>query len=131
MPDNADPDSDGDGVLDIAEGRGIDPSADVDGDAIPNFRDPDFHRFVDTNGDGVNDAFDLDSDGIPNHLDVDADGDRYRTTSKAQNLRPMCPGRLDTDGDGLDDAYDHDAGRCTVIPLNSDGEGARTSGRRL
>ena len=75
IPDIVDIDDDNDGIPDVIEGGGVDPSADADADGIPNFRDPDFPGFVDTNGDGVDDRQDFDGDGIPNHLDVDADDD--------------------------------------------------------
>jgi hypothetical protein len=64
IPDDRDPDADGDGVLD-------DPNGDSDGDGIPDGNDPD------ADGDGVLDDpnGDSDGDGVPDGQDPDADGD--------------------------------------------------------
>jgi uncharacterized protein YjdB len=72
--DNIDIDDDNDGILDVVE-DGSDALLDADGDLIPNYLDPDFPGFVDSNFDGVNDNFDLDLDGIINSFDSDMDGD--------------------------------------------------------
>ncbi len=75
LGDATDTDDDNDGITDLIEGGGVDPSADDDNDGIPNYRDTSRAGFVDTNNDGVDDRFDADLDGIPNHLDLDSDGD--------------------------------------------------------
>ncbi|WP_175622578.1 hypothetical protein [Chryseobacterium schmidteae] len=73
---NLDLDDDNDGILDTVENNGLtDPLGDHDGDGVPNYIDPQFPGFVDTNFDGVDDRYDLDKDGIINQFDTDADGD--------------------------------------------------------
>ncbi|NNL81476.1 MAG: hypothetical protein HKO67_13390, partial [Flavobacteriaceae bacterium] len=73
--DSVDLDDDNDGILDSVESGGTDPSADSDSDGVPDYLDPDYSGYTDTNNDGVNDNFDTDLDGIADHLDTDADGD--------------------------------------------------------
>lgn len=76
IPNNTDLDDDNDGILDTVENKGLtDPLGDHDGDGVPNYIDPQFPGFVDTNFDGVDDRYDLDKDGIINQFDADADGD--------------------------------------------------------
>ncbi|MEE9349075.1 MAG: gliding motility-associated C-terminal domain-containing protein [Flavobacteriaceae bacterium] len=70
---NNDIDDDNDGIPDTVEYNGLDPLADADNDAIPNYRDTDFG--VDANNDGIVDVFDFDNDGVPNHFDLDSDND--------------------------------------------------------
>lgn len=73
---NLDLDDDNDGILDTVENKGLtDPLGDHDGDGVPNYIDPQFPGFIDTNFDGVDDRYDLDKDGIINQFDTDADGD--------------------------------------------------------
>lgn len=73
---NLDLDDDNDGILDTVENNGLtDPLGDHDADGVPNYIDPQFPGFVDTNFDGVDDRYDLDKDGIINQFDTDADGD--------------------------------------------------------
>ena len=86
-------DSDGDGILDAAEGEG-----DADGDGVPNKLD------TDSDGDGMDDAVegvaDTDGDGTPNFLDVDSDGD---------GISDAVEGTADTDGDGIPNYLDTDS----------------------
>lgn len=73
---NLDLDDDNDGILDTVENNGlVDPLGDHDADGVPNYIDPQFPGFIDTNFDGVDDRYDLDLDGIINQFDTDADGD--------------------------------------------------------
>ncbi len=103
IPDDVDPDADGDGILNVDEGGLTDDS---DGDGHPNWLDIDADNDgivdniegqttfdyippmdTDTDHDGINDAYDpdnggtpivpvdTDGDGIPDFLDVDSDGD--------------------------------------------------------
>jgi hypothetical protein len=77
--DEADADDDNDGVPDLVEGRGVDPSQ-LSAAGVPVYLDAAyvhqlFGRFRDQNRDGVNDVFDTDLDGLPNHQDLDSDGD--------------------------------------------------------
>ncbi len=102
-----DADDDNDGVPDVAEGAGRDPSRDADADGVFDYLDRDFAGFVDSNMDGVDDRVDTDLDGIPNHLDLDADGDGIFDVGENGNaaLDANRDGRLDagtdSDGDGL------------------------------
>jgi uncharacterized repeat protein (TIGR01451 family) len=125
VKDIVDIDDDNDGIPDIVEGGGVDPSADADGDYILNFEDPSYPGFVDSNSDGINDNFDFDLDGIPNHLDLDSDNDGIPDIIEAggtdSNNDGLVDNYTDTDNDGLDDAYDADNGG-TVIP-NEDFDG--------
>lgn len=102
-------DADGDGKNDNAK--------DLDGDGIPNGKDPDYQRigagkgrgFIDTDGDGINDRLqDFDGDGIPNGKDRDyvrpRDGsgrkmmnagrgvDALRQINQLQNTAGTCGG---------------------------------------
>ncbi len=103
IPDDIDPDADGDGILNVDEG---DLTADSDGDGHPNWLDIDADndgivdniegqstfgyiapQGIDTDNDGIDDAydpdnggvrlavFDNDGDGIPDFLDTDSDND--------------------------------------------------------
>lgn len=133
-------DSDGDGLLDAAEGDG-----DLDGDALPNYLDGDDHdgplgdfdrdgltngvesgigtdpRSVDSDGDGLSDVeeagadplhpLDTDGDLLIDALDPDDDGDGVPTAAE---------GAGDTDGDGQIDALDPD----------DDGDGLSTADER-
>jgi hypothetical protein len=126
----SDPDDDNDGILDIDEGFGIDPSADADGDGLPNFADPTFAGFIDSNGDGVNDNFDADLDGIPNHFDLDSDNDGVPDAVEAggtaidANGDGIVDGGLDTDNDGIldpvDDSCDASVAICLGVTIGND-----------
>lgn len=103
IPDDVDPDADGDGILNVDEG---DLTTDSDGDGHPNWMDIDADNDgivdniegqstadyrppmdTDTDHDGINDAYDpdnggtplvaidTDGDGIQDFLDVDSDND--------------------------------------------------------
>jgi outer membrane protein OmpA-like peptidoglycan-associated protein len=81
-------DTDGDGLLDGAEGSG-----DTDGDGLPNFRD----RDSDNDGilDSVEGAGDVDGDGVANYLDLDADGDGvFDATEAGHGLTLDAQGRV-------------------------------------
>jgi ELWxxDGT repeat protein len=69
-------DSDSDGLLDDVDGY-----SDIDGDGIPNFRDPD------SDGDGLPDSSeglaDPDGDGMANYVDTDSDNDGVSDTWEA------------------------------------------------
>ncbi len=94
-----DSDSDDDGAPDGGE---IDPLADVDGDGLPNFVDPD------SDGDGLFDGTEMGYGCLSAGTNVDAgvcvpDGDGGATTTS--------PVAADTDGGGASDGaedYDHD-----------------------
>ncbi len=112
-------DSDGDGVLDVAEDRNLDgdndpttgPAPDTDGDGTPDYLDASDDGDADLatsaedpngNGDPMDD--DTDGDGIPDYLDPDDAG----------------PGAGDSDMDGVDDDVECPSGPpCT----DTDGDG--------
>jgi Secretion system C-terminal sorting domain len=94
-------DDDNDGIPDIVEGKGVNPSLDSDSNGIPNFLDINFAGFIDTNSDGVDDRFDQDLDGIANHLDLDSDNDGIADVIEA--------GGVDVAGNGIVDFTQADA----------------------
>lgn len=87
-----DPDDDGDGIVTPAEG-----TDDPDGDGTANYLD------TDSDNDGISDtlegARDTDLDGTPDFLDTDSDGD---------SIPDSVEGSVDTDGDGIPDSADAD-----------------------
>ncbi len=116
-----DADDDNDGVPDVAEGSGRDPSRDADGDGVFDYLDRDFAGFIDGNADGVDDRVDTDLDGTPNHLDLDADNDGVFDVIENGNaaLDANRDGRLDAaadaDSDGLLSTVDsNDADRSVI-----------------
>ena len=125
-------DDDNDGIPDVIEGGGVDPSADADGDGTQNFIDADYPGFVDTNGDGVNDNFDQDKDGIPNHLDLDSDNDGIPDVVESFGVNTNGDGRIDnytdTDADGLSQNVDaNNTGQASsgngLGAIDTDGDG--------
>ncbi len=128
IPDTVDLDDDNDGISDLDEANGIDPSADDDNDGVPNHSDDDPNDPLvgDLNG-TTEPAFDFDGDGIPNHFDIDADNDGIVDVVEAGN------GDLDTNNDGVIDGLDtgfadtDDNGQADdsegTTPPNTDGTG--------
>ncbi|MEQ9298624.1 MAG: T9SS type A sorting domain-containing protein [Cyclobacteriaceae bacterium] len=110
-------DSDNDGIPDASESGGVDPGDDADGDNIPNFRDPTYPGYTDTNMDGVNDLFDQDGDGLPDHLDTDNDGDGIPDILEMGGTDTNGDGVFDAiedaDNDGIPDSVDADTQGCT------------------
>jgi hypothetical protein len=89
------PDSDGDGLPDLAD------ALDTDGDGIPDATD------TDDDNDGLTDTtdkfpLDTDNDGTPNATDTDDDGDGILDTAEASGQA------LDTDNDGTPNVTDTD-----------------------
>ena len=127
IADNIDIDDDNDGILDIDESNGVDPLADANGDGTPNYLDPTFPGYVDTNGDGINDNFDNDKDGIINALDLDADNDGIPDIVEAGGVDTDGDGRIDSnvdaDNDGLMDLYDNTQGGDAITNADTDGDG--------
>jgi uncharacterized repeat protein (TIGR01451 family) len=103
-------DDDDDGIPDLLESGGVDAFADADLDGIPNFADPSFASYVDSNNDGVNDNFDADKDGVPNQIDRDSDNDGIPDVVEAGGVDANGDGRIDnftdTDFDGLSQNVD-------------------------
>ncbi len=120
-----DGDSDNDGILDVDEdgGTGIDPSADADGDGIPNYKDSDLAGFVDIDGNGIDDRFDADGDGIPDFRDRDSDNDGMPDIVEQGGTDADGDGEIDgntdTDGDGIPDNVDVDQ----TAGIDNDGDG--------
>lgn len=127
-------DQDGDGIPDGEEGGGL---VDTDGDGVPDNRDGD------SDGDGIPDvletAADSDGDGIPNFRDLDSDGDGINDVIEAGGTDANGDGRQDAsgdanadeDGDGIVDSVDADdnvlgGGKGTPLsPPDTDGDGVR------
>ncbi|WP_324028161.1 gliding motility-associated C-terminal domain-containing protein [Maribacter sp. BPC-D8] len=128
IPDTVDLDDDNDGISDLDEANGIDPSGDDDNDGVPNHSDDDPNDPLVGNVNGTTEpAFDFDGDGIPNHFDIDADNDGIVDVVEAGN------GDLDTNNDGVIDGLDtgfadtDDNGQADssegTTPPNTDGTG--------
>jgi len=100
----------------------------TDGDAVPNFRDPDddndgvrsrleiITEEIDTDDDNVPDTtvfvsfMDTDGDGIFDHLDTDDDNDGRDTVDEIEiNFNTGVINYPDTDGDGTPDYLDSDS----------------------
>ncbi len=120
--DASDPDDDNDGIADIAEGGGVDPSGDANGNGVPNYLDAAEPTFVDANNDGVDDAFDTDGDGIPNHHDLDSDDDGLFDLLEVGLSETVVDGildGLDADTDGVRDDVDGDDADETDQTVNT------------
>ena len=139
IPNKTDTDDDGDGLLDTVEigvlnSDGKYTLPDSDGDGLPDLADP-----LDTDGDGIPDHNDLDDDndgildtvegnsdadgdGIMNRLDLDSDNDGINDVIEA--------GGVDADGDGhpgnspvtVDSNGVPTAAAGGLTPKNSDGD---------
>ena len=128
-------DDDNDGIPDITECGGFDPTGDADGDGIRNYLDPvpgvGMPAFTDANADGINDYYDADQDGIINSLDLDSDNDGIADLVEAGGIDTNGDGRVDiatdTDGDGLADTYDTSNGGVNIANLDTDGDGIPNS----
>ena len=130
LPNYLDLDSDGDGIADITEARGI-----FDSDGIANG--------TDTDGDGVNETadgivgagakgvtlLDNDNDGKANPYDIDSDNDGITDNVEGQ---PTCsevqPTGVDDDNDGIDNVYDAINNSCIpkgggITPYDKDVDG--------
>ena len=94
----------------------------TDGDAVPNFRDPNDENDgvitrleveIETADDGNFVAFvgflDTDNDGTPDHLDTDDDGDGRLTINEIVINADGSVTYTDTDGDGTPDYLDADS----------------------
>ncbi|MCX6735083.1 MAG: thrombospondin type 3 repeat-containing protein [Candidatus Peregrinibacteria bacterium] len=111
IPNDRDPDMDGDNVLNAQDAFPIDPKEwkDTDGDGIGDNSDPDIDN------DGVpnkfdempldaNETLDTDHDGIGNIADTDDDNDGLLDTQEEKiGTNPL---KADTDGDGVIDGKD-------------------------
>jgi hypothetical protein len=109
----SDPDADGDGIKDVADGAIVTGSPDSDGDGVIDQFDPDAdndgikdeadansRNALDTDGDNAIDAFetDLDGDGVLDTLDREVNNRVYPGKGRILDIF-----ETDTDGDGKDD----------------------------
>jgi|GEM_PF-258842 len=118
LTDAEDGDCDGDGIPDVVEGYGDDPTADSNGNGVPDWTDPTIPGWTDDNGDFVNDVWDTDGDGVPDIKDLDSDNDGIPDAWEAWG-----PG-VDDDGDGIiDDTTDED-GDGLWAPTDADDDDA-------
>ncbi|WP_111682409.1 LamG-like jellyroll fold domain-containing protein [Winogradskyella tangerina] len=142
-----DVDDDNDGILDVEESNGIDPSADHDVDGIPNYQDP---NFCTLSSDGICANLDYDSDGIPNHFDIDTDNDGIPDILESQTTKGyLVPDEdvnksgtyiglwrnygtgtqpIDTDSDGITDYLDDDSDADGTLDIQENGQGNSLSG---
>ncbi|WP_157766065.1 hypothetical protein [Aquimarina aggregata] len=121
---------DQDGVDPIEESGGIDPTADIDDDGIPNYQDSTANgsgttpECPDVNGDGICDTlekiFDADGDGLPNFKDQDDDNDNVLTSAELGNLTANNNVFQDTDGDMIPDYLDDDDDGDMIPTINED-----------
>ena len=116
-------DDDNDGIVDIKEGiNGVDPSADEDNDYAPNYADPSFVPYLDSNCDGINDYFDFDLDGQPDFIDLDSDNDGITDCLEAggsdANGDGIIDNFIDTDANGLSDQL---GAGLQLVDLDGDG----------
>ncbi|MEX2257350.1 MAG: outer membrane beta-barrel protein, partial [Woeseia sp.] len=143
-----DPDSDGDGIGDLAE-SGM-TGNDTDGDGLDDALDASHTGGPDTNGDGIDDGYvvpDTDGDGVPDLRDLDSDNDGLNDVLEAPLVDVNDDGfldagveittePLDTDGDGVPDYLDLDSDGDGVpdiesshyAHLDTDGDGAIDAG---
>jgi len=127
-------DDENDGIPDYVEFNNPLALQDHNSNGIPNWKDPLYPGYVDTNLDGVNDNFDWgadsDNDGIPNFYDtdfwiafVDANGDGVN--DNADKDKDGIPNQydLDSDNDGIPDvveSYGVDANGNGIIDNYTD-----------
>ncbi|MEQ9468144.1 MAG: T9SS type A sorting domain-containing protein [Ekhidna sp.] len=133
--DVVDLDDNNNGIDDLTEAGGVDPSLDTDGDKIPDFMDADFAGFIDANADGIDDRRDLDLDGIPDHIDKDTDNDGIPDAVELNGgvlptnmdedgaYPPSYSLTNDSDGDGIVDDVDTSTGGTAFANPDTDGDG--------
>jgi uncharacterized repeat protein (TIGR01451 family) len=129
-------DDDNDGIPDYVEFNNPVALQDANSNGIPNWKDPAYPGYVDTNLDGVNDNFDYgadsDNDGNPNFYDtnfagfVDTNGDGVN--DNADKDKDGIPNQydLDSDNDGIPDvveSYGVDANGDGIIDNYTDTDG--------
>jgi hypothetical protein len=126
-------DNDSDGIPNNQEGNG---NIDTDGDGISDMNDPD------SDNDGILDGTeraqstfaaknDTDGDGLPNWRDLDSDNDGINDVREATatgvnrdtNNDGIVDG-TDSDHDGLMSSIDPSNGGSTILPVDTDGDGA-------
>ena len=115
--DDVDLDDDNDGILDTEELGSFDPNGDHDGDTVPDYIDPQFPGFIDSNSDGVDDRFDLDLDGAINSWDLDSDNDGIPDNIEAQTSVGFTTASATVDGNGVPNNYN---GGLAVVDTDGD-----------
>jgi gliding motility-associated-like protein len=107
IPDDIDPDADGDGILNVDEALpGQDwRTADTDGDGHPNWLD------IDSDNDGIVDNIEAQNGKGPNSVE-DPGKPEY-----------VAPSGKDVNHNGIDDAYDPAMGGARLVPVDTDGDG--------
>jgi len=144
IPDFADIDDDGDGVLtkyevpDVNSDGNPTDALDSDQESVPNYLDIDDdddgvltkYEFADQNGDGIpDDALDSDQEQIPNYLDVDDDNDSILTFFELpdQNGDGIPDDALDSDNEQIPNYLDVDDDNDSIPTINEipdqDGDG--------
>ncbi|MEZ4287576.1 MAG: hypothetical protein R3A47_05420 [Polyangiales bacterium] len=94
IPDDIDQDDDGDGILDIVEGGGIDYSVDSDMDGVPDAWDRMLSCATSADMNGICDA-------LPAELDADGDGIRTTSILIPMAMASMMPSSSDANGDEI------------------------------
>jgi len=122
LADFRDPDSDNDGIPDVAESFGAQLDTDFDGEV---------DDFIDVNNNGLDDdlegapsaPFDTDGDGAIDAIETDADGDGIADLIESGGIDTDNNGIIDeysdSDGDGLDDAI----AAVPAATIDTDGDG--------
>ncbi|PSR51910.1 hypothetical protein AHMF7605_28795 [Adhaeribacter arboris] len=131
--DGPDNDDDNDGIADIAESGGVDPTIDANGNGVIDYRE--VTPATDTNNDGINDLYDKDKDGIINAFDLDADNDglpdAYEANKGFLPTGMAAAGQYtttvvnsnDSDGDGFHNNVDASTGGIALANEDKDGDG--------
>ena len=136
-PDFLDTDSDGDGIVDLAEGViGAGESLviptlsglDADEDGLDDVFDESVKgaTFMGVTAQGTNAALEnTDNDAVPDYRDIDSDNDGILDNIEAQEDLDnyVVASEQDQDGDGLDDAYDTDYNAVVIELVDTDGDG--------
>jgi hypothetical protein len=124
LPNRVDLDADNDGIADIIEAGGVDSNNDgkpggVDAD-FNGWTD----NIDGNNGGSSLPTADFDGDGIPNYLDIDSDNDGLIDNVEGQSTAAfVAPTGADTDNDGWDNRYDSDNGGTAISLNNQEGNG--------
>jgi len=127
--DSMDADTDGDGISNVVECKGLNPYGDDDDDDLYNYLDND----ISGNGDNVvQDTYDRDGDGVPDFLDIDSDNDGiYDITEAGQGNKDTNNDGVfngsdtnfaDIDNDGIADIFDPDQNGSILIPIDTDND---------
>lgn len=133
LQDLVDIDDDNDGIPDVIETGGLDPTEDLDNDGVYAYLDDDDNDpLVLNNNAMVESAYDFDGDNVPNHFDLDSDNDGISDIVEAGGEDINGDGQvdyptagdpstmIDADADGLSDFYDSNIPVLSVIDISID-----------